>query len=73
MPGFGTNSAKCWIWHNDAVCWKDTGDVSMLVDFDKKNRKWFCNGQEWAACLRTLDDGVLEFLHDDEEPFLAAA
>lgn len=73
LPGFGTTAAKCWIFHNDAVCWKDTGDVSMIVDFDKRNRKWFCNGQEWAAVLRTLDDGVLEFLHDDEEPFAQAA
>lgn len=73
VPGMGTNSAKCWLFHNAAVAWKDTGDVSMIVDFDKKNRKWFCNGQEWAASKRLLDDGVLEFLHDDTEPFQQAA
>lgn len=73
LSGFGTNSAKCFLFHNDAMAWKDTGDVSMIVDFDKRHRKFFCNGQEWAACKRTLDDGVLEFLHDDLEPFAQPA
>lgn len=69
LPGAGTSSAKCWLFSKSAVAWKDTGDVSMIVDFDKRNRKYFCNGQEWFATLRLLDDGVLEFLHDDLEPF----
>lgn len=69
LSGFGTNSAKCFLFHNDAVAWKDTGDVSMIVDFDRRNRKFFCNGQEMYATKRLLDDGVLEFLHDDLEPF----
>lgn len=73
LSGFGTNSAKCYLFHNDAMQFKATGEVSMITDFDKRNRKYFCNGQEWCAAKRVLDDGVLEFLHDDEEPFAQPA
>jgi hypothetical protein len=67
--GAGTNSGSCYLFHQTAVAFKEAGDVSMIVDFDKKNRKWFCNGQEWCAAKRLLDNGVLKFLHDDSIAF----
>lgn len=69
LPGAGTQSAKCWLFHMSAVAFKEAGALSMIVDFDKKHRKYFCNGQEWCASKRLLDDGVVEFLHEDTQAF----
>lgn len=71
LSGAGTATAKCWLFHNAAVQFKEAGTLGMIVDFDKKHRKFFCNGQEWAASKRVLDDGVLEFLHKDDAAFPA--
>lgn len=69
LPGAGTDSAKCWLFHMSAVAFKEAGSLSMIVGFDEKHRKYYCNGQEWGASKRLLDDGVLEFLHDDSVAF----
>lgn len=70
VSGEGTNAAKCFMWHMNAMGWKDTGDAKLRVGFDEQNLYYFCNGQEWCATKMLLPDGVIEFLHDDTEPFV---
>lgn len=69
VSGAGTNAALCYLFHMDAIGFHEAGQLSMIVDFDKKNRKHFCNGQEWCASKLLLDDGVLQFKHDDTVAF----
>ena len=69
LAGEGTADAKCFIWDMNATGWHDTGDAKLRVGFSDEHLYYYCNGQEWCATRQLLTDGVLEFLHDDTEPF----
>jgi hypothetical protein len=69
LEGEGTDSAKCFMWDMNAVGWYAAGDTKFRVGFNDEHLYFYCNAQDWVAPLQLLDDGVLEFLHDDTEPF----
>jgi transposase-like protein len=70
VEGEDTDSAKCFMWDMNAMGWHAAGDPTLRVGFDDQNLYYFCNGQEWCATKQLLDEGVLEFLHDDTEAFV---
>lgn len=66
LPGVGTGTAKCYIFHRRAVgCAKPTNTVMASAGWDEQHHYHFASGTVKAACKILQQGGIIEFTHDD--------
>lgn len=69
VSGMGTADCKCFLFHKNALAFKEAGALSLRVGFNDEQLYWYCNGQEWCAAKLLLATGVYEFHHNDTSSY----
>lgn len=66
LSGMGTSTAKCFIFHRNAVgCAKPTEQIKVTAGDDDQHHYDYCSASVKAACKILQNGGILEVIHDD--------
>jgi hypothetical protein len=66
LPGMGTATAKCYIFHRNAIgCAKPTEQFRYAAGYEEKHHKHFASVSAKMAFKILQQGGVIEIIHDD--------
>lgn len=66
LAGMGTATAKCFIFHREAIgCAKPTEQIMYSAGWDDQDHYHYCSGTVKAASKILQNGGIFEIIHDD--------
>ncbi len=65
VPGHGTSTADCLLWHKSSLGHAIKGDPVTDMGFNSEERQYWCLAELFHAAALTLPRGVVRAIHND--------
>jgi hypothetical protein len=67
LPGSGSASASCFMWHEDAVGHAmQMGEQNTAVDYESKHDRSWARTSSYQGAKMLQDEGVFKIVHNDD-------